>query len=732
MEDLIGTVLDDRYEIAALIATGGFGTIYRAHHKIMGNDVAIKILHPRYAADPEGMKRFHREARIISELRHQNIFSVYAFGNVNGLVYMATELLAGESLGTIVRERGPMPADKALPVFIQICDAMAFAHANGVFHRDLKPDNVIVTTAADGTWTAKLIDFGLAKLLDGPEGQRLTKTGEVLGDPNYMSPEQAQGQRLDHRSDIYSFGCLMYEVLTGEPPFAAESPVAVLMKQISQQPEPFAQRLGLPPSLEAIVFTCLVKDRELRYESFAAVKETIGKFVADPSLQIKAPAKSHGGTRQGKRWTRATMAVLFVVGMSGVVSVALVVAHMNDIHRQEAQEMEQISDREDLRSFDRNVNTFPSSRRRSYSLAELQHIAEVARRLKRYDSYKEAERAKFELLSQIGDYKRALDLALVDVKPTISGKDGADADITQEIGNEGATAIFEAIANSSIILGRPALAEKYLQRMLEVRQSDADRRFRWCSIGPNLALAKRELGKREEARKVMRKVVDEIRQIQLIEPDNIRLALFECMALEMNEETAALSEQEHRLATGGNLKVRHYSYLDLYRICSAKGSTKPMENLIAELMSSPTVSDADKMMVLAGLANVCFKMKRFDLSQLVCDKMNSLESKVRKTDPSHAEMASFVKVTMLAEQKNHEEAAREARTLVERLIPLTSGTDDWALRWAWQAYLKEMDLMGKTDDARALQRRVGERLQAAARARDNLKYRRELFDYAYP
>ncbi len=720
---MIGTVLDDRYEIVALIATGGFGTIYRAHHKVMGNDVAIKVLHPRYAADPEGMKRFHREAHIISELRHQNIFSVYSFGNVDGLVYMATELLAGESLGSMVRERGPVPPDKALPLFLQVCDAMAFAHANAVFHRDLKPDNVIVVNQSDGTASAKLIDFGLAKLLDGPDGQRLTKTGEVLGDPNYMSPEQAQGQKLDNRSDIYSFGCLMYEVLTGEPPFAADTPVGVLMKQISAPPAPFAQRLGLPPSLEAIVFTCLTKNKELRYESFGALREVLDKFVADPSLAIKAPI--HRATSVGKRRWSTSLAVLFVLGITGVVSVALVVSHLNDLRGEHAYEMQQVADEEELRNFTRNYSTYVLMRP-AYSLEELQHFSEVARRKRDYAAFRQAELLKFQQLTELGDYERCLNMALADVQPSSAKKETPDTTIAQEIGPESVVLLYSTIAANAFTLGRDALAEEYFDRLLGADPREVSRLAHLCYYGPRMSEAKRLQGKTEEARGMMKKVVDAIRRSgELRTEATVRTAVQECMALGMTEEIAGLTDIDDQLAAGKE-KRRPNHYLQLYKMFVAEDYKKRLSEVIDRVYFDTSVSDAEKVLGLNGLSATCLRMKRYDICMMIYEKLRSLSARTKGLDRGNAEVSADLLQISLDESKNdYQQAAADARALTERSLAETSGGDDVTLRWAWQLYVKQMDRMGKLKETDQLRQRVVKRLLVSLQAREE-KNRQEL------
>lgn len=286
----VGNVLDSRYEIVAYLGCGGMGSVYKARHVEMDRDVAIKVLHARYYADPAAVKRFQREAQIISNLRHANILSIYSFSGVEGLLYLAMEFVQGKSLGRIIEEQGRMPHEQAVPLLRQICAAMSHAHQNNVLHRDLKPDNVMVVDATSTCdRTAKVVDFGLAKVLAGTPGQRLTKTGEVVGDPRYMSPEQCKGETLDARSDVYSFGCLMYELLTGKLPFDADDPVAIMHKQLDEHAEPFAKKLGIPEGLEAITLTAMAKDRQDRYEDFAVLDDVLKQYWQTPEIKIAPP-----------------------------------------------------------------------------------------------------------------------------------------------------------------------------------------------------------------------------------------------------------------------------------------------------------------------------------------------------------------------------------------------------------------------------------------------------------
>ncbi len=284
-----GTILDGKYRIESFVGGGGMGSVYRAHHLELDKEVAIKTMHPRFSADAESVARFQREAHIICELHHKNILAVYAFGidKQLDLLYMAMEFVQGQSLGRLIAERGAISPQQALPLLMQICDAMAYAHANNVLHRDLKPDNVLIANSESGEPVVKVVDFGLAKITDA-EMQKLTSTGIVVGDPYYMSPEQAQGRTVDARSDIYSFGCLMYEVLTGERPFVGESTVAILYKQIGESPPPFPEaKTNLARSCHSIVFEAMQKSVDKRYQSFADIGQQLAKLHADPDAKVE-------------------------------------------------------------------------------------------------------------------------------------------------------------------------------------------------------------------------------------------------------------------------------------------------------------------------------------------------------------------------------------------------------------------------------------------------------------
>lgn len=315
-----GTVLDGKYEITDYLGSGGMGAVYKARQTDFDRSVAIKTLHARFTSDVSAVKRFQREARIISGLTHKNILAVYSFGGHQDFIYLAMEFVQGTSLGRMLAEKGKMAPEQALPILLQICDGMEHAHKHEVLHRDLKPDNVMIVTSGLAGSVVKVVDFGLAKLMDGPDGQRLTRTGEVVGDPRYMSPEQCRGETLDVRSDIYSFGCLMYEVLTGKWPFDADDPVAILHKHIEQDPEPFAKRLGLPPAIEAITFTAMAKNAKDRYESFGAVAKALQDFASNPNAKVAAPARRARGKKPSRLALAGIAIAVGVIAVSGAAA----------------------------------------------------------------------------------------------------------------------------------------------------------------------------------------------------------------------------------------------------------------------------------------------------------------------------------------------------------------------------------------------------------------------------
>src|SRR4051812_21632472 len=259
----VGDVFANRYEIERELAKGGMADVFVSYDRQLKRRVAVKVLFPEFARDPSFVERFRREAQNAASLNHPNIAAVYDWGQERGTYYIVMEYVEGRSLRDIIRTEGPLPAAAAARIAGELADALAFAHRNGVVHRDVKPGNVLITASGQ----VKLTDFGIAaNQFDANQG--LTQTGSVMGTATYFSPEQAQGHPVDGRSDVYSLGVVLYEMLAGVPPFTGESPVAVAMKHVREVPPPMRTRVpDVPAQLESIVNAALTKDIEMRYQS---------------------------------------------------------------------------------------------------------------------------------------------------------------------------------------------------------------------------------------------------------------------------------------------------------------------------------------------------------------------------------------------------------------------------------------------------------------------------------
>ena len=284
--DLVGRVLGDRYRVLSRLGQGGMGSIYLAEHVTLGKRMAVKVLRPEYSHDAELVDRFQHEARAASQIGQENIVEVFDFGHTpEGEAYFVMEALDGESLARILHRDGPMPLPRAVPIFLQICRALGAAHQRGIVHRDLKPENVFILRRTDGSDFVKVLDFGIAKGPGTPEAKRLTRVGSIIGTPEYMSPEQASANVIDHRSDVYAFGVLAYETLTGRLPFDGDTPLATLMKHQSDPPLPPRRlRPELPHEVEQIVLRALVKRPEGRQQS---MEELAGELTRLPAADLE-------------------------------------------------------------------------------------------------------------------------------------------------------------------------------------------------------------------------------------------------------------------------------------------------------------------------------------------------------------------------------------------------------------------------------------------------------------
>ena len=292
------------YQILAPLGVGGMGEVYRARDGKLHREVAIKVLPERLSADQEALARFESEARAIAALSHPNILSIFDFGQEKGISYAATELLEGETL-RVKLVGGPLPARRVFDYAVQIARGLAAAHAKGIVHRDLKPENVFVTAGGH----VKILDFGLAKRdipyhtgEDLPTASRLTEPGAVMGTVGYMSPEQARGRSADARSDIFSFGAILYEMLSGERPFRGDTPAETLTSILRDDPPEIRRGLAdVPPALERIARRCLEKDPEARFQLARDLEYLLEDVRGAPSRTAEAPSPRAESTAKGKR-----------------------------------------------------------------------------------------------------------------------------------------------------------------------------------------------------------------------------------------------------------------------------------------------------------------------------------------------------------------------------------------------------------------------------------------------
>ena len=275
--NLEGKLLGNRYEMIEKIGNGGMATVYRATDKILKRDVAVKILRDEFTTDEEFIKRFEVEAQSAARLTHPNIVSIYDVGVEDNLHYIVMELIQGKTLKEIiVEEKGPLPWKWSVNVAIQIASALETAHRNNIIHRDIKPHNIIITE--DGI--AKVTDFGIAKAVSN---STITAFGTTIGSVHYFSPEHARGGYTDAKSDLYSLGVVMYEMVTGRVPFDADTPVSVALKHMQEEPEePIELNPNLPTSVNKIILKAMQKDTTLRYQSATEMLRDLRKSLKDP------------------------------------------------------------------------------------------------------------------------------------------------------------------------------------------------------------------------------------------------------------------------------------------------------------------------------------------------------------------------------------------------------------------------------------------------------------------
>jgi eukaryotic-like serine/threonine-protein kinase len=335
-DPLPGTLIDGRYLITGTLGEGGMGRVYRATHVLMDKPVALKTIHAELAHIDDVARRFEREAKSSSRLTDPHCISVTDFGRTGeGTLFLVMELLDGESLDARLKREGSLPVNKALAVAAQILQGLAHAHAQGVVHRDLKPENIYLTTHGDETDFVKILDFGIAKVMSGSDsekGESLTRTGIVFGTPKYLSPEQALGDKVDNRADLYAVGVILWEMLVGKPPFQADSAVDLLSMHLTEPPPSLAAIGRFPRGLQKLIDRAMAKrpaDRFATAEEFVDAIAAIDPFAAPRARlfemlsTVERSAKRLPGSRQIARFPLLWRLVAAGVGL---VIVALTIA----------------------------------------------------------------------------------------------------------------------------------------------------------------------------------------------------------------------------------------------------------------------------------------------------------------------------------------------------------------------------------------------------------------------
>ena len=314
---MVGEVLAGRYELEELVGSGGMSSVYRAHDRLLDRTVALKVLHQQYSDDAEYVERFRREARSVASLSHPNIVTIIDRGEHGDRQFIVFEYVDGENLKRLIERVGPAPVATALELGIQIAQGLSFAHQQGLVHRDVKPQNVLL----NGDLRAKVTDFGIARSLDVQHG--MTQTGTVLGTSDYIAPEQAQGQRVDECTDVYSLGVVLYELLTNEVPFPGENFVAVAMRHINEEPPSVRERRpDVSPRLDAAVRRAMAKRPEDRFPSMAAFAAELQACLAEAQetgTKIAAPAGPKKARRRMSPWP-LIVAVLALIAIGAVVA----------------------------------------------------------------------------------------------------------------------------------------------------------------------------------------------------------------------------------------------------------------------------------------------------------------------------------------------------------------------------------------------------------------------------
>jgi serine/threonine protein kinase len=313
--DLAGKNLGN-YKIISKLGQGGMATVYKAHELSLSRMVALKVLSPQLSEDKAYIKRFKREAQAAAQLNHPNIVQIYAIGEEQGVHYFAMEYIKGKSLADIRQEEGVLKPEDAVPIIRQVAEALAEAHKAGLVHRDIKPSNIMI----DAAGRPKVTDFGIAYV--SYANTKLTRDGSIIGTPEYLSPEQCEGKTVDQRSDIYSLGVTLYELLSGKTPYEADTPVSMLMKIVKGEFPPLREvNPNVPESLQVIVDKMMLKDVQQRYQRMEEVIKDLlklepGKRVPEAVVEEVAARQETAGGKSNK-WAAIIVAAIIVILMGG-------------------------------------------------------------------------------------------------------------------------------------------------------------------------------------------------------------------------------------------------------------------------------------------------------------------------------------------------------------------------------------------------------------------------------
>ena len=315
--DLVGSVIAGNYHIEKKLGEGGMGAVYLGKHVKMGRKSAIKVMTQAMANDPDAIARFNREATNAARINHPNVCAIYDFGETpDGLIYLAMEFIEGQSLSDVLEQEGALAPRRAAAIFQQCGDALQAAHDLGIVHRDIKPDNIMITKGKGGADVVKVVDFGIAKAASGEEGQKVTKTGLVVGTPEYMSPEQLAGDKLDGRSDNYSIALVLYRMLTGTLPFQADNAQEVMIKRLTDEPLPLSAAradIAFPEQLQAVMDKALQRMPGDRYAGAAELARDVSQAM---SVMVEAApgVDSEGATQLIAAQPKANLASTRVGG----------------------------------------------------------------------------------------------------------------------------------------------------------------------------------------------------------------------------------------------------------------------------------------------------------------------------------------------------------------------------------------------------------------------------------